>query len=192
MQSVDFVVVPFQDHEYMAHTMLSFGLVDGSYIGVSAEIRTEKGENYSPFLGFTNQYEITYVVADERDIIRLRTRHRDADVYVYRTVATPEQSQALFLDVMERVNQLAQKPEFYHTISNNCTTNILKHVNRIRQQRLSYNWQVLMPGYSAEYAYRAGLLDTSVSFAELKQRALVNELADQHFDDPRFSNRIRR
>ncbi|MGI9519394.1 MAG: Lnb N-terminal periplasmic domain-containing protein [Pirellulaceae bacterium] len=191
VRTVDFIVVPFQGHEYMAHTMLSFGLVDGSYLGVSAEIRTEKGEEYSPVLGLSNQYELTYVVADERDIIRLRTRHRDADVYLYHTVATPEQSQALFLDVMERVNQLAQKPEFYHTVSNNCTTNILKHVNRIRQQRLSYNWRVLLPGYSAEYAYEQGMLDTSVPFEELKERAWINDLAERHFDDPLFSRQIR-
>ncbi len=192
IRNVDFIVVPFQGNEYMAHTMLSFGLADGSYIGVSAEIRTEKGEEYSPILGFTRQYEITYVVADERDIVRLRTRHRDADVYVYRTVATPEQSQALFLDVMERVNQLARQPEFYHTLANNCTTNILDHVNRIKQQKLSYNWRILLPGYSAEYAYEEGLLDNSVPFEQLKQRAWINDLADQHFEDPQFSNLIRR
>ena len=101
--------------EYIAHTMLSFRLADDTYIGVSAEIRTEKAEEYSPYQGFVRQYELTYVVADERDIIRLRTRHRDSDVYLYRTVANAEQAQELFVDMMERANKLAQKPEFYNT-----------------------------------------------------------------------------
>lgn len=191
IQSTDFVVVPFKGMEFMAHTMLSFGLADGTYIGVSAEIRTEKGEAYSPFLGISNQFELTYVVADERDIIRLRTRHRDADVYVYRTVATPEQSQRLFLDVMERVNQLAERPEFYDTLMNNCTTNILNHVNHLRNEKISYNWQVLLPGHSDRYAYNLGLLDNRVPFEQLKQSAWVNDLASEHFDDPNFSRKIR-
>ncbi len=191
IRHVDFIVVPFRGNEYMAHTMLSFELADRSFISVSAEIRTEKGEEYSPILGVSRQFEITYVVADERDLIRLRTWHRDADVYIYRTVANPAQSQALFVDVMERVNQLAHQPEFYHTVTNNCTTNILDHVNRLRQNPLAYNWQILLPGYSDEYAYNEGLLDTSVQFAQLKQAAWINDLADLHFDDPDFSRKIR-
>lgn len=192
IQSVDFIVVPFKGMEFMAHTMISFVLKDRTYICVSAEIRTEKGESYSPLLGMSRQYEITYVVADERDVIRLRTRHRDADVYIYPTVATPEQSQALFLDVMQRVNQLAQQPEFYDTIRNNCTTNIVNHVNQLRQQQIVYDWRVLLPGFSDEYAYELGLLDQSVPFDQLKQSAWINDLADRYYDDPQFSRKIRR
>ncbi len=191
IRTVDYIVCPFQDNEYIAHTMLSFGLTDGSYIGVSAEIRTEKGETYSPVRGLNRNYEITYVVADERDIIQLRTAHRNADVYIYETVANPVQAQALFVDMLERANQLAQKPEFYNTISNNCTTNILDHVNRIKRNRLLYNWKILLPGYSANYAYDQGLLDRSVPFDELKRRAWINDLAARHIDDPDFSKKIR-
>lgn len=191
IRAVDFVVCPFRGHEYLAHTMLSFQLADETCIGVSAEIRTEKGESYSPIQGMSRQYEITYVVADERDIIKLRTRHRDADVYLYRTVATPEQAQALFVDMMERANQLARQPEFYHTVSNNCTTNILDHVNRIKPGRLFYNWKVFFPGYSAEYAYEEGILDQSVPFVQLKHEAWINDLAARHIEDPDFSRKIR-
>ena len=190
--AVDFVMVPFQQTPDLAHTMMSFGLKDGSYIGISAEIRTEKGETYSPLLGMSRQFEITYVVADERDIIRLRTRHRDADVYIYPTVATPQQAQALFLDIIHRVNELARQPEFYDTVRNNCTTNILHHVNRLRQQQISYDWRIFFPGYSDKYAYDLGLLDQSLPFDELKQSVWINDLAERHYDDPDFSQRIRR
>ena len=191
IRAVDFVVSPFRDNESMAHTMLSFQFSDDTFLGVSAEIRTEKGETYSPVKGLGREYEITYVVADERDIIRLRTRYRNADVYIYRTVATPEQAQALFVDMMERVNQLARQPEFYHTIANNCTTNILDHINHIKPGRLLYNWKILLPGYSAEYAYDEGLLDQSVSFAQLTNESWINDLAERHFDDADFSRKIR-
>ncbi len=191
VRGVDFVVCPFQGHEYMAHTMVSFRLADDTYIGVSAEIRTEMGESYSPITGAARQFEITYVVADERDIIRLRTRHRRADVYVYPTIATPEQSQALFVDMLERANQLARQPEFYHTVANNCTTNLLDHVNRIKPGRLFYNWKVFLPGYSAQYAYEEGLLDPGIPFEQHKREAWVNDLAERYIDDPDFSIKIR-
>jgi hypothetical protein len=134
---------------------------------------------------------LIYQVADERDLIRLRTRHRDAKVYVYPTVATPEVAQKLFVDVFQRVNQLAVRPEFYNTFANNCTTNIVSHVNELKSNRVPFNWKVLLPGYSAKYAYELGLLDNRLPFDELTKLALVNELADEHFYDPNFSQLIR-
>lgn len=196
LQSVDFIVVPFQAMPFLAHTMLSFQLANGEHIAISAEIRTEKAEDYSAFLGISNQFELTYVVASEQDLIRLRTKHRSADVYIYPTVATPEQTQKLFLSVMQRVNELAEKPEFYHTLANNCTTNIFNHVQEIQERQsatniLKYSWRILLPGFSDRYAYDNRLIRTNLSFEETKALALVNDLADIHFDDPDFSTKIR-
>ncbi|MCA9105510.1 MAG: DUF4105 domain-containing protein [Planctomycetales bacterium] len=192
LEHVDFFLVPFKGMEFIAHTMISFGFAGGEYVAVSAEIRTEKGEAYSPASGLARQFELTYVVADERDVVRLRTRHRDADVYLYRTVATPEQSEQLFRDVMGRVNELAEHPEFYNTLTNNCTTNIVSHVNRIAPHKVPYNIGVLLPGYSDREAYDLGLLDQSVPFRDLKRQARINDLADAFYDDPDFSTKIRR
>lgn len=199
IQGVDFLVCPFQNAEYLAHTMLSFEFeVDGpdgnsrsEFVSVSAEIRTEKGEEYSPILGITNQFEITYVVADEKDLIRLRTRHRNAEVYIYPTIADKEKSKELFVNVMKRINQLAVKPEFYHTLLNNCTTSIVKHVNEVSPNRVPYNYSVLLPGLSAKYAYDLGLLDRTVPFGELKKRCNVTDLSEQFYDSDRYSQKIR-
>jgi hypothetical protein len=190
LQTVDFIVVPFKAKS-LAHTMLSFGLSDGTYLCVSAEIRRELGEAYSPLLGVSNQFELYYLVADERDVIRLRTRYREAEVYVYPTVATPENTRELFLDVMRRANQLATRPEFYHTVANNCTTNIVAHVNKLQPQRVPFAWQVLLSGNSAKYAYDLGLLDNRLPFEEMQEMAKVNGLVDENFDAADFSQRIR-
>ena len=192
LQTVDFIVVPFRDHPYLAHTMLSFGLGNDEYLCVSAEVRLEEGEKYSPIRGLFRQYELTYVVADERDLIRLRTRHRDADVYIYRTIATPEQSQDLFLDVIQRINKLAVSPEFYDAVTNNCTTNIVNHVNRLRPHRVPYAMPVLLPGYADRYAYSLGLLDTKLSLEQTRRLAHVNQMAELYYDSPEFSKKIRR
>lgn len=191
IQSVDFIVVPFKQTGALAHTMISFGMRDGTYVAVSVEVRKEVGERYSPFSGLARKYELAYVVADEKDLIRVRTAHRDADVYVYPSIADAQQAQQLFVDVMQRVNELANDPEFYHTISNNCTTNLIEHVNNLSPDRIPYGWRVLLPGFSAQYAYDLGLLDNRIPFEDLQAIAYVNDLADQHFDDPAFSRLIR-
>jgi len=191
IEKADYIVCPFNTAAALAHTMISFGLEDGTHICVSAEVRKEKTEDYSPVLGLGRKYELMYVVADEKDLIGSRTKHRDTDVYVYPTVATPIQAQALFLDVMERVNQLALKPEFYNTLTNNCTTNIKQHVNRLAGNRIKYDWRVLLPSYSAKYAYDLGLLDNSVPFEDLQSLALVNDLSNKHLETADYSTRIR-
>jgi len=191
IQSVDFIVVPFKNTPKLAHTMLSFGLNDGTYLALSVEVRKERGEKYSAVLGVGRQYELIYVLSDERDVIRLRSRHRGSDVYVYPTVATPEQSQAMFANVIGRINQLSANPEFYNSITNNCTTNLAGHVNELSPDKVAFGWQVVLPGLSAEYAYDLGLLNNQIPFEDLTAIAMVNDLAEQHFEDPRFSQLIR-
>lgn len=191
IQSVDFIVVPFNERFKLAHTMMSFGLDDGTYLALSVEIRQERGEEYDPFLGFFRQFELVYVLSDERDVIRVRTEQYGSDVFVYPSVASPQQAQELFANVMERVNKLAVEPEFYHSIINNCTTNLAGHVNEVSPKKIMYGWKVLLPGLSAEYAYELGLLDNRVPFDELTEIALVNDLVKEHFNDPNFSQLIR-
>lgn len=191
LRSVDFITVPFRQMPVMAHTMLSFGFDGDDYLAVSVEIRKEKGEQYAFLNGVLRQYEIMYVVGDERDLIKLRTNYRKDDVYIYRTRATPQQARGMFADVFQRVNQLKEQPEFYHTFANNCTTNIVRHVNNLSPELVPYDYRVLLPGLTAELAYELGLLDTDLSFEETKRRALVTDLAQRHAETPDFSARIR-
>ena len=192
LTSVDFVVVPFKEMPSLAHTMLSFGFEERDFVVISVEARLEKGEAYSPFRGAAQQYELMYVIGDERDLIELRTEQRDVDVFVYRAQVRPAQAQAMFVDMLERANKLAKKPEFYDTFTNNCTTNIVDHVNKLSPNLLSYSYQVLLPGHSDRLAYDLGLLDRSVSFDELKRRALVNAKAHAFANRTDFSQQIRR
>ena len=45
------------------------------------------GQAYSALAGLYRQFELYYVVGDERDIVRLRTNFRLEDVYLYRLIA---------------------------------------------------------------------------------------------------------
>jgi len=192
LRSVDFIVVPFNETPSLGHTMLSFGFENGEHLAVSVEIRKERGEAYNPIAGFFRQYELIYVVASERDVIEKRVACDLSDVYLYRSTATPDQAGELFVDVMRRVDKLAKSPEFYDTLTNNCTTNIRNHVNHLKADRVPYDYRVLLPGYSDELAYDLGLIEHHGSYSETRLRARVNYQAYLHRDDPMFSEAIRR
>ena len=192
IRSVDFIVVPFNETPSLGHTMLSFGFVGGEHLAVSVEIRKERGEAFNPVAGFFRQYELIYVVASEHDVIEKRVACDLSDVYLYRSTATPKQAREMFVDVMRRVDKLAKSPEFYDTLSNNCTTNIRNHVNHLKPDRVPYDYRVLLPGYSDSLAYDLGLIECRGSFEETRLRARVNYQAYLHRDDPGFSQAIRR
>lgn len=199
VQAVDFVTMPFGAAPGLAHTLVSFELapraplVEPEHLAISVEVRKEQGEEvFNPMLGAMRQYEIMYVVADERDVIAEQTNIHREDVFLYRTVAPPETAQAMLVDMLARANDLAREPEFYDLFVNNCTTNIARHVNRIRPNRIAYDLGVLLPGYSDRKAYAEGLLAGEGSFEDLKARANITrraQLADGAAD---FSRAIRR
>jgi hypothetical protein len=192
LTSVDFIVVPFKEAPALAHTMLSFGFQDRDYVAISVEARLEKGETYSPLKGATNEHELMYVIGDERDMIALRTEQRDVDVYVYRANVRPAQARAMFVDMLARANKLAKEPEFYDTFSNNCTTNIVDHINQLGPNLVPYSYHVLLPGHSDRLAYDLGLLDRTLPFETLKRRAHVNARAHVFAGREDFSRQIRR
>lgn len=192
IESLDFIVCPFKELPALAHTMLSFGFRDGRYLAVSVEVRLEEGERYSTIGGMMRQFELMYVVADERDALQLRTHVRGSDVYVYRTQASRQMARQLFVDVMKRVNTLKQRPEFYDTLMNNCTTNLIAHINRVAPGTIPPDPTSLLNGYADRTAYALGFLVDHGSFEETRRRAHINHLARRFTDDRQFSLRIRR
>jgi len=192
LESVDFIVVPFLASPGLAHVMVSFGFQGDDYLGLSVEIRRENGEKYFPLNGVLRQFELIYVIGDERDLIKQCTDVYLNGVYVYRSRLTRQEGRALFVDVMRRANQLAQQPEFYHTFTNNCTTNIVRHVNRLGTRKLPFNQKVLLPGHFDELLYEQGLIATDApSFEQARLRARVNRLAYLYADSPDYSARLR-
>lgn len=191
LDSVDFIVVPFPGVPGGAHTFVSFGFDGTDYVAISIEVRREKGEEFNPVRAMAKQPEIMYVVGDERDLIGLRSNHWLSDVYMYRARATRSQMQALFKGMLARTNQLADEPEFYNLITNNCTTNIMRHVNELAPDRIPYTYQVLMPAYSARLAHELDLIRVDDNFERTKQQARINERAYVHRASTDFSIKIR-
>lgn len=191
IKSVDYFVEPFSEWEGSAHTFLSFGFEDNSYVSISIEIRKEKGESFSALKGLFKQYEIMYVVGDERDIVKLRTNYRKDKVYMYPIKISKEKSQALFLSMIQDVNSLYEQPRFYNTLTSTCTSEIAKHVNVISPKKIPLSFKVLFPGYSDRLVYDLGLIDTVLPFEEIRAKYSINEKAEKYADDLQFSVRIR-
>ena len=192
LESVD-LISSYWGSEAIAHLFVSFGFAGQDYVAVSIETRKERTEGYSSLAGFFKQYELIYIVADERDVIRLRTNYRQQppeDVFLYRIRIPPEQTRRFFMTYVEQINALKERPEFYHTLTTNCTTNIVLHAQSAGG-RIRYNWKILLSGYAAQYAYEEGHIDTRLPFAELRQRSHINARAQAAADTPDFSQQIR-
>jgi len=174
----------------VAHTITSWEFDNGQHLAISIETRKEKGESYSAIRGFFRQYEVYYVVADERDLIRLRTNYRGERVYLYRIRVGPERARALLLDFLKDVNSLAEKPRWYNALTYNCTTAIRYHAKNVAEGR-PLDWRVLANGRLDELGYEQGRIDTSVPFPELKKRSDITEKAKAANEAPDFSARIR-
>jgi hypothetical protein len=192
LRSAWFLVEPFgKDWEGPAHTLMSFGFEGGDYLAISAEIRKERGEEFAPWKGLLRQYEIMYVVGDERDLIELRTNYRRDPVYLYPVRASRERIEQMFVGMLRRANELRVKPEYYNTLTNTCTTNIVRHVNELVPGRIPWSYKVLLPGYSDELAYKLGLIDTELPFPEAKRHFRIDDDAQNAGERDDFSRRIR-
>lgn len=189
LRTLDFMLV-YWGSDAIAHGIVSFVFDDGQYLAVSIETRKEKGEEYSAVEGFFRQYELIYVFADERDVVRVRTEYRNEDVYLYHTRLSPKQARASLMSYLEKANELRDHPEWYNALTTNCVTSVLPH-GRAAGLPGTMSLDVLLAGHVARQAYRNGVIDDSLPYEQLHARSWVNAKARAVDRDPRFSERIR-
>ena len=189
LRSLDLFLV-YWGSPLIAHTIMSWGFEGDQYLAVSIETRKEKGEEYSALRGFFRQYELTFVVADERDVVRLRTNFRGEDVYVYRLDVPPADARTLLLKYLRAVNDLREHPQWYNALTDNCTTAI-RRLAGSDSRRSWWSWKLFLNGHLDELAYDIGAIDRSLPFPVLKAKSLVNDRAKAANADPQFSARIR-
>jgi hypothetical protein len=175
---------------WIAHPIVSFDFGPDGHVAFSIETRPERGEEYSAVAGFFKQFELIYVVADERDVVRLRTNHREGeDVYLYALTFSPERARGRFIEYLARVNELHAHPEFYNALTDNCTTSI--RAQHTASDRAPLDWRILLNGKMDEWLGELGVLRAKQPFPELKQRVHINPQAHAADRDPAFSERIR-
>lgn len=187
------LAITYWGSPWIAHPIASFQFSDSPPLAFSIETRKAAGQSYSVIAGLYRQYELIYIAADERDVIRLRTNFREGeDVFLYRTTITPEHGRALFLAYLDRLNRLHERPEFYNQITDNCTTNIrLANITAEHGKVPPWNWRMLLNGKGDELLYERGVIDRSLPFAALKEQSLINKRAQAAGASADFSQLIR-
>jgi hypothetical protein len=175
----------------IAHTIMSWEFSDGPPLAISIETRKQRGQEYSAIDGFFRQYALIYIPADERDLIRLRTNYRGENVYLYRLNVPIANARKLLLEYVQQINSLAQKPEFYNALTENCTTAIRSNAESAGGD-VPWSWKLLLTGYVDEMLYERGRLrGGNLPFARLKEMSQIDERAKAADEDPEFSRRIR-
>ena len=179
--------------KYIGHPIVSFQFGDNDHIAFSIEARYKAGQSYSAILGFFRQYDLIFITADERDVIRLRTNYRkDEQVFLYRTTVSPERAREIFLIYADYLNQLRDQPEWYNALTRNCTTTLDSKIVADVKNPQPWNYQLLLNGTLDELLYNRGRLVTGgLSFPELKQREHINAAARAANQSPDFSTLIR-
>ncbi|MDF3623570.1 Lnb N-terminal periplasmic domain-containing protein [Brytella acorum] len=165
------LVTSYWAGETIAHVFLSFSFRNGRHLAISIETRRQKRFVYSTIAGFFHHYELFYVVADERDLIGVRTDVRKERVYLYHVRVSPEVRRKLFVSYVNEIHDLAHRAQWYNTLTDNCTTGILARAGA--RLRYRFDWRVLLSGHTARLAYDLGLLDQNESFATLKRESRI-------------------
>jgi hypothetical protein len=173
------------------HTILSWSVADGQHLAISVETRKKKGQEYSAWKAFFRQYELIYVVADEADVIKLRTNFRNhEETYLYRLRTSQAAARALLLDFLGAINAVARRPLWYNALGATCTTIIRQRVIHAGG-KLPLSWQLFANAYMPEFLYRRRLIDTSRPFEELKAMSWINDRARRIAEGEDFSATIR-
>jgi hypothetical protein len=175
---------------YIAHTIMSWEFANAPPLAISIETRKERGEEYSAVRGFFRQYELYYVVADERDLVGVRASHRGEQVSLYRLRVPPEVARELLVSYLREANQLAEQPKWYNALSQNCTTTIRLHVLQIGVAQ-PWDWRILANGYLPEMFYERRRINTDLPLPEMLARSDVTVRAKAADGAPDFSRRIR-
>jgi hypothetical protein len=188
LQGADLFIC-FWGSPMIAHTIMSFCFEGDQHLCISIETRKEKGEEYSAVKGFFKQYELIYIVGDERDLIRLRTNFRKETVYLYRLTAKPTLVRKVLLDYLKSINKLNNRPEWYNALTENCTTAIRGHTAPYTYGKMS--WKLLVNGYLDTLLYERKAIETNMPFEQIKKFSCIDDKAVQADNSPAFSIIIR-
>ncbi len=191
VESAWLAISPFGGYG-VAHTFVSFGLKDGTYLAISIEIRRKLKQKFDPVKAFFRQFEMMYVIADESDVIKVRTNTIKATVRLFPIQTEKVRVQAVFLDMLKRADKLGKEPEFYNTIWNNCTTNIIKHTKRFSDKPIPvWDYRYLVPEDIDKIAYKLNMIDTHLPYKEAREHFDITKIAQASEDAEDFSNAIR-
>jgi len=191
LETADYVLSYWDGNKAVAHTIISFGFGDGDYLAVSVETRLEQVEPQTGLGGLFKQYELIYILADERDLLRLRSNFRKEEVFLYPTTLSKQEVRKMFEVIIERVSSIANKPEFYNTITQNCLTSLTKDFSGVSIVRSLFDYRILLSGYSDERLFEYGRIKSVRNFEDTKRLYYINQYVQADNNGEGYSWKIR-
>ena len=177
LNQVWFIVDHFHSIKGLAHTYLTFEFGCGTCLSFSFESRREKGERYHPWDGMWRAYELYLLVGFERDVTGLRTHGRRNKDYMFRAVTLPGKDKELLFGMIEKLNDLAVNPEWYHSLFTTCNTSIVQIVNQVAPGRIPFLWRNFLPGYTPKAAFKLKLIEDWGGLEATLEKARIDEKA---------------
>ncbi|KIC12939.1 membrane protein [Leisingera sp. ANG-M1] len=174
----------------MAHMIVSFGFEGGDQIAWSVEVRRKRGGGFSAIADLFKSNTLSIIAADERDLIGTRTNARGENVQLFRIGVSPDSARALLLQYAEAANSLAARPQWYNSLTTNCTTVVMDLIRSFADD-VPLDWRVVANGYLPDYAWEQGVLDQSRSIEELRALGSITPIAQAHGVTADFSAVIR-
>ncbi|HZN37399.1 MAG TPA: DUF4105 domain-containing protein [Planctomycetota bacterium] len=195
LESMDLVLSYWGGNRSIAHVILSFGFAGGDHVAVSVETRPEKGEGYSILGSLFKQFEVIYILAEERDVVQLRTNFRKERVYLFPTRLPPGAVRLVFRQLLEEANALVEQPVFYHALEHNCTTAWVAIAEEAGGRRVKFDMRLLLNGYLDQLMYERDKLvgdeTQGMPYEDMRSLHLISDVARLYQGDPNFSAKVR-
>lgn len=192
IEGTDFIISYWDSHRYIGHTFVSFRFKNQAPLSISVEVRKEKGEKYHPVKGLFKQYELIYVVGDERDLISLRTNHRAEETFLYPLNLDQSQSKIFLLSLLKGAQKVRKTPSFYHSLHQNCTTTLVNHINDVPNFKVEVTLDLVLNGLSDYAVYKMEGVPNDLEFAVLKRCCYISKLARALPLDKSYSIKLRK
>ncbi|MBT60484.1 MAG: hypothetical protein CMA63_02880 [Euryarchaeota archaeon] len=191
LKDIWFMVDHFHSIHGMAHTYLTFEFNDGTCLSFSFEARRRKKQRYHPWPGLWRNFELYLLVGMESDLTGLRTNGRGNKDYMFRAITPPEKDKHMLVRLAQKANQLAEKPEWYHSLLTTCNTSIVRLVNRVTPGRVPFLWRNFLPGYTPRAALKLGLIEDWGGLESTLEQARIDEVAREWDGEGSYSEMLR-
>ncbi len=187
---LNLIIEPFKDSQYMAHAMLDFDFGDQGHVIVSVEARKEQDEEYGLIAGAIRQFELIYIFGDEQDLLGLRAIGRKSTLHLYPIKAEPSFIISLFKDLANSANKLHDEPTFYRTLRDNCTTTLVKHIDRQYKQHIGLRMETIFPAKAGELLYKLDRMDTNLAYPQVYEASRIDHLVRNYWGQEDFSSKL--
>lgn len=178
VKEVYFVKKPFAPEWIAAHSLLAFtfekgGLVDAKgnesqALVLTIEAFLREGQTYDLKEGLKNKFGIVWLLTTWEDYVTRTALIDQARLIPYPLKNFSHQQKADMVRESVRLAGVNREGEYYHTITNNCTNNLLIVMNRVLPENrrihmwtipyLAYNVRATMPVMVPGYLQHKGML----------------------------------